>query len=572
MNDRTDILDYLNGQVIEPPLGWEEDEIVVNFNQSNVQGSLSKRSLTFVNQAAITIIDYINDGLTGGLGITEGMLYKRDVISNNDSETVFSGYLNFRDYVQVSPVEIEVGIIEINSKDNIDALISGVSLSAMLRTETPILTSADLHKVRYVVQDEANTLATVMLLGTTYLFSMQTYQLAKGTAIDIATYLGISAAGVTGIPASTLTKVIQLVSNLAFLALSVIALKRYLEESINALYPLTKDYYGIKPKTVIEKMLGNYGFTLNIDPKAMPEFENLVYLGTGVNTKSNPFSPQDYGYKVSEIFELVLNLFDADLTVVGKNVYIYPRINKFWNKDSGFIIRSTAQESFTYNVEEIASSIVLTFRTDSTDKWTYINNGPNAHEVQTTPSSVINKEATLIKGLDETAFPVALVSRKGDQLSVLEASIKLMAKAGDALLSIFGGKGGFANKIKTRAGLMKISADQFNVPKVGYFMGETLPANHDTIFSCESLYNNYHIRKSMVANNFKEQKMFLPNDFEVPFSFADFKNVVNNSICKSEDGSEAKITSLKWINGEDKAKINGYIRKIYTKNLKEKVI
>ena len=55
-------------------------------------------------------------------------------------------------------------------------------------------------------------------------------------------------------------------------------------------------------------------------------------------------------------------------------------------------------------------------------------------------------------------------------------------------------------------------------------------------------------------------------------NFDDYRSVLDNSFVQLADGTEMKIESLKWKYGEQTATINGYIREVWTRNLKEEPV
>ena len=562
-----EVRDYLDGRLVNVATEHEKESIIVDFNQTNAQGTISQDSATLVNEAAIAVIKYINDGIGGGSpGISEGLEYRREIAYQGETIEIFDGYLDFRkDYEEISPVEVRVGLTELNSKDNLDTLMSGVSLSAMLKEE--IITTADLVKLKYVKQSPEDTLGTLIAIGQTYLFAMQVAQLTKETAKDIGNALGVTASGTTGSLGATIMQILGIIANLIFLAIALSNLIKYLDETINKLYPALKDYYGIGIKNVLEKFLKEYDITLETN---IEDFDKFVYLPSGKNNNKDPFKPGDYGYTINEQFQNVLNMFEADTAINGNKLYLNAKNDPSWEKNSTYTLPDVLNEKKRYNTDEIYQSILIDFRTDPVDVWTTEEFEAAAYEVKINPKVINNRKMLLNRGSHVSGFELALASRKGNRLSGLEEAVKAMAKAGDTLIKAFGGKPKFASKIVTRSGAMKISEDEFSVPKVAIVQGGFIPSNHLDILSAQVLWEKYHNIKSMART--ENQKSLLPQDWDVPFNFNSFKKIVLNSHCNTKQGEKAKLTSVEWFYGLNRANINGYVKEVYTNNLEESII
>jgi len=69
----------LNGQIVNPVKDWGSIEVLATWNENGGEANISMEEFTFVNENAQTIWEYIADGMTGGLGIFEGIPFKINI-------------------------------------------------------------------------------------------------------------------------------------------------------------------------------------------------------------------------------------------------------------------------------------------------------------------------------------------------------------------------------------------------------------------------------------------------------------------------------------------------------------
>ena len=94
------------------------------------------------------------------------------------------------------------------------------------------------------------------------------------------------------------------------------------------------------------------------------------------------------------------------------------------------------------------------------------------------------------------------------------------------------------------------------------------------VFNCNHLERPPSFSKLLYCNHFTVQNNFQRQrknyeGIEIPFSYSDYKEVLQNSYFTTNNGERERITSLVWSLGADTAQIDFYIEEIYTRNLKE---
>ena len=332
-------------------------------------------------------------------------------------------------------------------------------------------------------------------------------------------------------------------------------------------------------KHALEKVCNHFKYDF-VAP--ISEYNNIYYLPSNPNldektalgfisvtkgTQSGIPNILDYGYFVEDMFKIGKDLPYAKIALYGNTIHLRPHNDPFWLQQSQWKAPDVLLKTTEYNTSELKSTRLLSFSVDTSDEWTIDNYKGTAVEIKTSPVSIINNRAVLLKGLDEVKFGVSLGNGK-DELNAIETLLRDVGKFIDNLTGIFGGGSNFADIIEDRLGVLKQTSNWHTVPKV-LWLDNTgkLPSNHRDLLNAEVFYDKYHVEKSFVKDNYRGQKK-IENGVKIPFGFNDFLQLLSNSYFKS-NGKESKITKFVWTVGEDEATIDYYKRSPYTKNLKE---
>ena len=346
--------------------------------------------------------------------------------------------------------------------------------------------------------------------------------------------------------------------------------------------------------------------------QANPNTKTLIYeIFNGVNasldTHAGCPNSLGYGYSLYDMFELIMKLTNSKILIKtspvdgSQTLYLEPLQNiTFWQSQSSYTIPDVTKDdkeniTYSYNTSELIGSFLLEFNTDGQDFNTTDNfygtnierlinliNPGNSNSC-TTPQNVLQN--VLIKGVEEVKFNVALGTRK-EGLTVIETILKDLLSAVDTIIQIlsFGAiKPNFAGSFTNRVGMLNLQNDFFGVPKVLLLGSDFKIIQNDRQYlSAQGIYSNFYQITSFV--NMKDPatgknvewigqyKTF--KDYMIPFSFADFLNMITCGWCYYIDPSDnltkqAKIDKLTWNFTDIVAKIDFRVRECYTKNLSE---
>jgi len=581
ISKNTEAIFTLDGVRYEGLIELHDVTIQANYQNDNVQPSITVEDFTFTDESKEVLVQHIEDGLTGGVGIFEGMPFNITLFNNQPQQANFKSYIDFtngyRELLQDG--RVDVSTIKDDGIDNFfDQL--GATTYAYLESIGAITTS-DYGTINYVVEKKFNL---VEILTTSIVLYMMIKELAEAierTANAIADVLSLSIASITSAPAAAILAVLKALIAVAYTTILLLTIINLATTLINTLVPPKRMHKIMTVQRLLEVVCEHFGYTLNapIDElkylvynPSNPRMDDKTLLGFIDKTHGTPVgipNVQDYGYYCAEMFDMVKNLFYAKISITNKVVNIIPRISNYWLLKSTYNLPDVEIQQKQYNTDELNATRLLNFEVDINDEWTIDQYIGTSYEIKTSPITVTNKNAVLLKGLDEVNMRVALGNRK-DKLNAIENLLVVVGGAIDTVTGVFGGGTNFAGKIKSKVGVLKVSNNWTTQPKLLYIKNNKLPTNHRSLFSAQTLYDNYHIDGSFVANNGIGQKVVY-NDVVIPFGFEDYKVLTNNSYFKY-NGADAKITSFNWTIGMDKAKVSFWVRSRYTKNLRETFI
>lgn len=563
----------LAGNEINAPIEWEDIELVANFDNDSIQANITTDSFTFVNEARRQILDYIEEGKSGGMGIFEGLPFKIEAASTESTLVVFDGYIDltqgFFDYPDRCLVECR--IVKADGLNSLEERLEAVTFAFL--KEKGIITDSDYEEVTYAVisPDQAKDMAIAYIVS--YILVKEIAQQIREISRDIATAAGILAAGVTGSIGSAIYTIASILFQIAYTAAIIIALLGAVRTVVNALYPIRRKHKCMSLFTMLRKIFqyAGLGFETTINElryyhylPSNPNFDSagaFAALTVGRITEGIPNS-QDYGYLVVELIDLCKKLFKAKYAVVGGAVQFHWDGSPYWIKTADYLPDEVLIDKYRYNTEDFKANRVFAFDTDVVDDWTLKNFTGTNYQVIADAVATNGPASKFTKGLEDVRFPVSLGNRK-DRKTILEEIVEAFNNFLRQIKQVFGGNVPISG-LSSINGILKVSSNNHSKPKLLYLIDGSIPENHRELLSAKYLYENFHHYDSFVSSNFAGQKVVY-DDARVPFGLRDFVKLSENSYFS--DGRKA--ISVNWRLGSDYALISYWERQVYTKNLQE---
>jgi len=575
----------LNGKTVSVPKDFFDVGVKASFGE-DIQANLTTEEFTFILDAYEAIVEWVNDGRSGGVGIFEGIPLVITNTNGTANVSVFKGIIDLQagTTIQENLKQVQVRIRQNDSLNSLDQLLEPLDYGYL--KSLGVISSSDYVNVDYVVNKIDNGLETITTFVTIYLLSKQLADTIKEIGETIAIISGISASGITGPVGGTIYAVAVAVLQIAYAVTLLVLIVDFGIDLFNVLVQPQRTHRGVPLRTLLSKACEYIGYNFET---TIEDLENLVYLPSNQNVDEfglkNVFSkvgtitegipnPGDTGYTCPEMFQICRDLFDARFAIVGNTVQFHAENSPYWITQSGWekpnVLRDVAGRSYRYNTDEIKGSILIQFQTDIADEYTIKNYQGTAFQILTDAKAVSNAANKTIKNLDRVDIPLALGSRK-ENLNGFEQGLTSIANLFDEIAGVFGGRPNLARRIKNKVGVLEVSNNNHTVPKLLWMSGGRLPSNHRTLFSAKTLWGKYHNYKSFVSNNFGRQRRFVENEV-IPFGLNDFVTLLNNSYFRDENGRVGKIVDLEWNMSKDFATISYWLQEIYTNNLQETFI
>lgn len=573
----------IDGNILEGSRELFDMELFASFDtdpegetisEGEPQPSITASEITFLNEAAIFVKNHVEKGKQGGLGIFEALPFGISINDENNNLLAFDGFLDLMTYQELSPVEVKCNIQKLDGLDSFSDRIQGTTVSFL--EEQGVYTNKDYVNVFYVVEKEVDFLEIMILTLSLYMMIKELVEgiqrtvqritdLVKAFTPDITLSGGVPNAG------AIISAIVLIIIEIIYQILISIAITELLKQILENILSPVRGHKGITLRTLLEKATNHLGYGF-VSP--IPELDQFVYLPSRPK-KDKPLlkglpNARDFGYKISESYQLALKMFHAKVAIIDGDVHLRPRKDTFWIKNSTFKMKNTLTQSEIrqYNTGDLNASVLIQFLTDLSDKWTIDDFPGTVYEVITKPISTKNEKLVLIKGLKEINIPVALGTRK-DGLNDLELVVRDLASFIDGLINAFGGKSSLAKQINQRVGMLKVSDQIHNVPKILAMNSKgSILKNHKDILSAKALWNKYMNYLSFIEDNHSRQKRIFKNE-SIPFGFSNFLETIKNSYFVTESEGEGKFRSIAWRVLSDRATADFEIEEIYTTNLTE---
>ena len=572
----------INGKTFTTILDWQDIAVLATFDGDNVQANISTTELEGVNDAAAEIVQWVEEGLSGGVGIFEGIPMTLNVYNENGTLTVFDGYADLSDNYRESLYKSRVSF-KLQKKQGLNGFNERLeSITYGYLESIGVFSDSDYTELEYLIEKKDNALEILISAVTLFLMVKELIEATKTTVETIGDLASLISTGSLGGFASAIKAVVSALVIVAYNLLILLAVIELTSDLFQMLISLRRTHKTISLRLLLEKVCTHLGYGFESD---ITELDKYYYLPSNNNlddlddegfisitkgTQSGIPNITDNGYLCSEMFANIKEMFYARFAIIDNTVHFRNVDSDYWVKQSIYKMPNVLEKDKGYNTSDLKANRFISFQTDLNDEWTIDNFTGTNYEVTTDAVTTVNLDAKNITGLETVSIPYALGNRK-NELNALEKFLKIVAATADELVEIVGGSTNYAGRIKERIGMLKVSQNDTSVPKILYLDKGKMPATHRSLLSAKYLYNNFHIGKSFVNNNYFGQKIKY-SGVRIPFGFEDYKKVIENSYFYDPLGRVGKITKLEYNISGDIAVVDFWIREKYTVNLVETLI
>lgn len=587
------MIDYkfkLNGVQSElyQPKELESLEIKATFDNLSFQPNITATEITFINDSAELINDYIDNGLNvNGAGIFEGLPYEISLIGDTGQYEAFKGYIDLLG-IKRKCDEVSVKLVSENDLNKFSERSQALTFGYL--ESLGLFPKIVLTPVPYCVNYIPDGMQLIVISISLYLISKELYDTIPKIP-EHTTAVILAATPSVPIPSinvgNLIIQSIKLALLLVYSVMICLAIIKLIDSLFSELYSVKRWFRACKVEKLLSVACNHLGYTFSSSIFLTEPFKDLVFLPqkTAKGTIAENDSHQSLfshtiiddtgvpnslssGYTLYEMLELCMNMFNAKILIKDSTVYLEPKTNKtFWEAQSTYVLPNIEVLPKEYNTSELNPNYIIKFSTDVQDLNTIDNFTGTNYERITSPIKTNNSKYLNFGGLTEIDLKVGLGTRK-ETINPIEALLSGLATVIDKTIGILGLNSNYVNSFTDRKGILQVSEHFGWKPKVLLIKDKKLYTTNRTYLSAKYLYDTYHYVNSFVANDFGGQYE-LYKDVVIPFCFHDFLNIINCGTFVTATGEKGMIDELLWTFTENYAKVSYRIQKPYTKNLKE---
>ena len=573
---KNDVTFEIDGQPGGTPGNLAEITLSANWGtrEGITEQEISTTSIEFVLEDAKKLNQHVADGLTGGVGIFEGLPYK----INYDSINIFDGFINLSDDAEfIESEKVIANIVKSGGADWLNDVADGFSF-AFLREQDYIVDS-DFVVVPYVLNFRPEAFIVGQLGIALFILQKELIQGIRDIADNFANFA--EAFGKINPLGEILSAGLLLAAQIAYTTAVVFALIQTIKDIINQFFPPVRRYRGMTIKRMFETGLNYLGLGFQSTIFDDPLFKKSVFLPSkskrgGLFGNTDKFGNPNQNssvYNFGDFIRTMLTMFNADYKIEN-NTFVFER-RDYWNNLSTYILpdvetnQSARLSELQYNTNEFVKNYFISFQTDVQDQNTLDNFAGTNYQVINEPITVTNNQMTSGKGLAQIRPPFARATRK-ESLTIYEKSLLEIAKLTDKLAKVINQRPNLAGLITNRVGMMSQSSDTTTVDKFIFIENQQMSA---TQISAELLWNRFHFIESFAEITGADGKVYhnqqiIRSAEKIPFCLTDWKELLNNNKFTTTTGQTGEIISIDWDFQIGLANIQYKIKQLYTKNLK----
>ena len=641
------LIPYINGAQVNPPKNLAQILVELNYGKDQFPdgNTISVTALEWVRENYDYIMAWIEAGKTGGTGLYEGPTFRFDALYGPSAKTVFDGYLDLKKGLQIkNKISVKTNIVSVATVDWVNQLAASVSFEylASLPAGTPGAIDSSMYKFMPYVNSmipnyTQSATSTLMVFAVSQAISKAVVEIFE-LVVDMAN------------PFTAANAILKALIKIGYLIVLLATLIKMCEDVVKFIISPVKYHACMYARDLFQKGCEymNMNFSSTIFAIGSPYYNEAVMPEKLYNPISKtdtqlfgflvPDKNEQIGYfkyYFSDLIERMKTKCNAKIVVVApvggassgnQGTVIFIRKDKNALPPQ-FVIPNLYSPDYTFNSEEINSSTLLAFQIDSQDMNTEQNYTGTSFEVVTTPINVTYQPFVTLTEYKEVNIQFARASTKTG-LTIPEKIIDDFLMTFDAiangLISVVNGLANIANAITglinkmiralkaigiklkftlqqipqmayvhlantitNRIGMMVLSNDHFNVPKVFILQEGSAPQynkidpSNDAVEDAEAHWFNFHYVDSMVPASINPRYSDRPtgNQFikqhypKVPFGWTEFNQVLANNRVFASDLTgnviESILESLKFNVAMEHAETDVRIPYIFTLNLKE---
>ena len=572
----------INGEPGGTPANLPEINLSAQWGtrEGQTEQEISTTSIDFVLEDAKRLNKHVDDGLSGGVGIFEGVPYK----INLDNQNIFDGYIDLTNDAQfIERERVLANIVKTDGADWLNDVADGFSFGYL--RENGFIVSSDFETIPYVLNYRPEAFIVGQLTIALFLLQKELVDGIRQIALESANLVALIPAFNAGGPIVDIGKIvaqsIRLVAQVVYTTAVVVALIQTVKDLINQFFPPVRRYLGMKEKRMFETGLNYLGLEFKSTIFDDPIWKNATFLPSkrkrgglfgSTDEIGNP-NLQSAVYNFGDFIRVMITKYNGDFKITD-GVFQFER-RDYWDNLSSYILpdvttnQTTRTSELSYNTSEFVKNYFISFEYDIQDQNTLDDDDGRNYQVISNPIATNNEKLRIGKGLAQIRPPFALATKK-TSLTDYEKVLLGVAKLTDKVVGFFGRSSNLAGEIRDRVGMMQLSADSTTVDKFLFINNEELLSQQPT---AEMLWNSFHFIDSFapvvdpITGETTHNQHVIRNAEKVPFCLEDWNKVIGNNKFTTESGQTGEIISIDWNFQQGFANIQYKTKQLYTKNI-----
>lgn len=580
------IFHLINGQDLGEPRNWRDLEITVDWLNKKESGAINVSDLAFVNEANEYLQQRALNGMTGGVGIFEGVPYEILIGELTNPTFKFKGYLDMTEEMTViGGEEIVCSLKKEKGDDWLNDVADAFSFAYLY--DQGIITDGDFVRVPYVINYVPDGMQLIVLSMSIYMMTKELIENIENIAKSIAIIVNASTPviGVSvGFGAGVVTAwdlgdyvyaALEVIARIIYTIAIVIAMKNLIEELFEQLMPKKRNHLGMTFLKMTEKMCEYLGLGFQ-SSLLQNDLKNWVCIP---NKDRKGGESGEYGYPSNagpiytpgDLIRTMKEMFNADYRIIN-NVFLFERKDAFqtpstYQMPDFFSNQERKLQQFQFNTNEMLSNYNIFWQYDIQDQNTLDDQTGRVFQAITTPLTTINPQFVNIKNLAQISIPFSIGKEKTG-LTAVEEILKFLGQLVDNITGIFGGGTNFASQIENRIGSLLLSSHFLTVGKVVVMNGDKLANNQRQLVDSRLLWDKYHFINSFAEYQGVHNQFYRYKDEPVGMTIQDFALILDNNNAVDSQGNEYQIEKVVYNPYRGKAKLDYRVKKKYTNNLK----
>ena len=425
---------YLNDVAVDAPANWQSLLIELNFDKDAPDARVTINEWEWIRENSDTINSWIADGLTGGVGIFEGIPFRIELGKSGTIEQLYNGYLD------LSTSQIECNQVTATAKerlgiDYINDVADGFTFEYINQKVLPLMDKY--IYIPYVISTKPSTIEAI--LAAVSLITL---------IIELENALKSFFNYIIGLEVFAWEDLFKIILHVAYISFLFATILKITQDMFNAIIQPVKYHAGMKIKDLCEVGSNHMGFDfasetileleefadlvllpqkynmeVNDDIDFLQGFTNIQNISSPIQSTNGQIHQQEQGYYNGTFGQLLRDLktmFNAKVIIQESSTGDRPtlrleRIDYSTSENLYNLPPIDNNDAYRFNVNDFNANYLVEFSLDSADKNTYQPYVGTVYQSTAKPSTIDNTDLVIMKGLNSVSIPFALGKRKTTQ-------------------------------------------------------------------------------------------------------------------------------------------------------------